>query len=479
MTDPVPHQMPLFQDIALEEYAKGKDELTLAEFPLALAGKNPGQEGKSSVSYHDIIRDKKNGQPITRTVTIEGSEQFGLPTYYDEEVLFGVLQLTNLQRHGDHWPTEVRFSRYHLAKVIGLKTDGRTYRRLWDSLHRLANTTYNFHYAFFDKSDQEWRPSVVITFIQTLIVHGGVVPGKNGDVTVRWNQDIHRNFQAGYLRDINFLEYRELGIPLAKALYRFLGKHFYRSARLQYDLRTLAHEKLGLSRSYNIGQIKRALGPALERLEEINFIKPALRHERYQKIRAGEWRVILERATNQEVLPMEVQSVTEIESKLIEREVSPSAAAELVGKFPEEVISQKIDEFDFLIAKQKDRVSNKGGFLASSIREAWSSPAGYETPEERERREKEKEAKRKAKVEKLREKRRREAERKKIDDEREDAVNKYLAAISEEEHEALKLDVVGENPDDITRILSGSLVRIHVAEMLESQGKVPPLPEEA
>ncbi|WP_353568099.1 replication initiator protein A [Haloferula sargassicola] len=470
-------QLRLFTDDQLEVYEKGKDELTLAEFPLGLAGKDPTRKGKTAVSYQDLIRDSSTGAPITRTVTIQGSEEFGLPTYYDEEILFGVLQLTNLHRTGDEWPKQVRFSRYHLAKILGLKTDGRTYRRIWDSLHRLANTTYNFRFSFFDKQDEEWRPSVVITFIQTLVVHGGPIPGKNGEVTIRWNDDIHRNFQAGYLRNINFTEYRAIGLPLAKALYRYLGKHFHRRSRLKFDLKVFAYEKLGLSRAHNVGQIKAALAPAIERLENHGFIKPASKSERYKKMGVGRWDIIFEKMTPQTSFPMEVSPATVAEAKLIELGVSPGVASQLVTEFPEEVIDRKIDEFNFAVARGKGPERNPGGWLAKSIRESWNPPEDYKTPEEREAAEREREAKETAKKQAAQEKRMKEVQLAQVQAIRNEWIRKVKSSMPHDELEALKEKVIAEQGgDEFAQQLWVPLVEAHIAEVLEREGKIPKLP---
>ena len=470
-------QLPLFQAAVLEEYEKGKDELTLAEFPLALAGKAPSKKGNTSVTYRDVIKDKSNGEPVTRTITIQGSDRFGLPTYYDEEVLFGILQLTNVQRdRAGAWPKEVRFSRYHLAKILGLKTDGRTYRRMWDSLHRLANTTYNFEYAFFDKADEEWRPAVVITFIQTLIVHGGHIPGKNGDCTVRWNEDIHRNFQAGYLRNINFAEYRAIGLPLAKALFRFLGKRFYFSRYQHFDLHTLAYEKLGLSRSYNTGQIKRALAPAIERLEGRGFIKAASRAERYRKIKAGSWQVYFEKCTDQESFPLPVPQKTKLQSALIEEGITESTALKLSSQYPEEVLERKLDELRYLMLKGKAPTENPAGWLVTSIRENWESPSGYMTPEELDREFKAKEEEQKAKRESALAKRHKELEFQRIKEQRERGIEAYLISLSEEEQDRLTQDAMGPEPSEIQILMKGTTLRIHIGRILEEQGKIPPTP---
>jgi hypothetical protein len=473
-------QMGLFGDNVLEEYEKGKDELTMAEFPLAIAGKDSARLNKTSATYQDLIRDKKTGAPVKRVVTIQGSDRFGLPTYYDEEILFGILQLTNLKRSGDDWPTTIRFSRYHLAKILGLKTDGRTYRRIWDSLHRLANTTYNFEFALFDKEDAEWRPSVVINFIQHLIVHGGPVPGKNGEVSIQWNDHIHRNFQAGYLRDINFMEYRSIGLPLAKALYRFLGKHFYRNSRQKFDLKILAYEKLGLSRSNKIGQIKQALDPAIQRLEEHGYIKAVPKNERYVKVSVGRWNVIFEKKTPQNNLPIEVPVMGVNEAKLVDIGVSKGVASQLVSTYPEEVISQKIDEFNFLVAKGNGPNKNPGAWLAKSIKQSWDSPEGYKPEAEREEEKLDEQRQLEQKKAKEIKKRQGRVEYMQISAIRDEWINKTFDSLSEDEMEILTQEVMGEEDrnSEFAEVLLKPLIRAQIAERLENEGKIPPLPAE-
>ncbi|MGJ8697976.1 MAG: replication initiator protein A [Verrucomicrobiaceae bacterium] len=478
MDDSKNEQLAFFADTELEIYDKGKDELTFAEFPLGVPGKDSSRTG-NSISYTDIIRDSKTGANIKRTVLIEGSETYGLPTYYDEEILFGVLQLTNLQRQGDDWPTQITFTRYHLAKILGLKTDGRTYKRIWDSLHRLTNTTYNFNFSFFDKQDEEWRPSVAINFIQTLQVHGGPVAGRAGEVTITWNENIHRNFQAGYLRNIDFSEYRALKHPLAKALYRYLGKHFHRRSRLKYDLKVLCCEKLGLSRDSQTGHLKQALQPAISKLEQQGFIKPLNPKLRYIKRSVGQWDVIFEKTTTQENLPMEVSPVSVHEAKLIDFGVSKGVASKLVTEFPEEHIAQKIDEFKFLVAQGRGPTKNPGAWLSKSIRESWDPPEDYKSPEEREQVADEKKKKEVATKEAEIEKRQRKVEYMQIQAIREEWVRQTMSSMTPEELKELERSVMGNEEEDgqISQVLAKPLMRAELAERLEREGKIPPLPE--
>ena len=75
-------------------------------------------------------------------------------------------------------------------------------------------------------------------------------------------------------------------------MYRFLDKRFYRRSRLDFDLRTLACEHIGLSRSYAPTELKRRLKPALEEMEELGFLEPLSVEERYSYVKRGCWRII-------------------------------------------------------------------------------------------------------------------------------------------------------------------------------------------
>src|SRR3954464_13515467 len=71
----------------------GKDELNLAEFPIALlADRVPA--GQKTMEFEDEIYDERKGQPVSRKLTITASDKFGLPTAKDDEVLLGLMQLT-------------------------------------------------------------------------------------------------------------------------------------------------------------------------------------------------------------------------------------------------------------------------------------------------------------------------------------------------------------------------------------------------
>ena len=108
----------------------------------------------------------------------------------------------------------------------------------------------------------------------------------------RWNEVIFQSFQSGNLKQLDLEFYLSLRLPTTKRMFRFLDKRFYRRGRLDFDLRTLACEHIGMSRSYAPTELKRRLKPALEELEQLGFLEPLGPEERYSYVKRGCWRII-------------------------------------------------------------------------------------------------------------------------------------------------------------------------------------------
>src|SRR6516164_10567804 len=135
-------------------------------------------------------------------------------------------------------------------------------------------------------------------------------------------------------------------------MYRFLDKRFYRRARLDFDLRTLACEHIGLSRSYAPTELKRRLKPALEELEQLGFLEPLGPDERYSYVKRGCWRIIFirgRRATAEVQNPnmQREQQPGEFIEALRVRGITGKTAQELVDNHPPSRIRTKIEVFDW------------------------------------------------------------------------------------------------------------------------------------
>src|SRR3954470_16643113 len=70
-----------------------KDEMNLAEFPIALVTDRV-PAGEKTIRFQDKIYDERKGQQVIRRLIITASDEYGLPTAKDDEVILGLIQLT-------------------------------------------------------------------------------------------------------------------------------------------------------------------------------------------------------------------------------------------------------------------------------------------------------------------------------------------------------------------------------------------------
>ena len=285
-----------------------KDELNLAEFPIAaLTDRIP--DGQTTMVFEDRL-EQRDSSPIVRRLTIMGTHKHGLPTSLDDEVLVGLIQLT--KRRSNFTDARVQFSRYELIELLGWPQSGQSYRRIEEALHRWVGVVLMYENAWWDNQARSWvdeqfhvLDNVTLydrerwrTSARSAKSNKAEKSGSKADKpplplsSFRWNEVIFRSFQSGNLKQLDLEFYLKLRLPTTKRMYRFLDKRFYRRSRLDFDLRTLACEHIGLSRSYAPTELKRRLKPALEEMEQLGFLEPLGPEERYSYVKRGCWRII-------------------------------------------------------------------------------------------------------------------------------------------------------------------------------------------
>ena len=180
--------------------------------------------------------------------------------------------------------------------------------------------------------------------------------------------------------------YFSLKSAVSKQLYRFLDKRFYLRRECTFDLRELAHERVGMSRNYAPWKIKQELNHALEELEEVGLLEPMTAADRYSKTGRGAWNIRLVRKLP---APAEAQPAepgaepTGLERELVDRGVTRSVAADLVRDFPEDRIKTQIERVDWLRETKPKRVKDLGAYLAEAVRKDFAAPAGFAGQAER------------------------------------------------------------------------------------------------
>jgi len=282
----------------LGDFANGRDEMNLVEFPLALLSER-APEGVLTLECSDEIEDR--GVTIQRQVVVAATAKYGLPTAKDEDVLMGLLQLAKI--HNEFTSPVVSFTRLQLIKLLGWENTRWSYDRIALALDRWQSVSITYRKAWRDNRDRQWQDKSGFGLIDSYslrdsrrVTRGGgegTEPPTEDHSWFRWNGSLFGSFQSGYLKKLDYKIYRELEQQAAKRLYRYLDKHFYEPHRvqLQFDLQMLAFEHLGMSRRYDSTQIRRALQPAIEELEGIGFIEKLPTESRYRRLGRGRWQV--------------------------------------------------------------------------------------------------------------------------------------------------------------------------------------------
>ncbi len=435
----------------------GRDEMNLAEFPIALlADRVP--KGQKTLYFED-----KHGR-----LTITGSDAYGLPTAIDTDVIVALIYLTKLRN--DFRDAKVNFSRYELIKTIGWKDEGKSYRRLEQSFNRWGGVWlvyekcwWNNHLKCYTDAKMHIIDSVEIVDHDTrrkshLSGQGGLPLSY-----FTWNRTFIESCQADNLRQLDLDTYFSLNSSISKRLYRFLGKRFYLQGDWTFDLNEVAFDRLGLSRNYtNAYKIKEKLHPAIDELESIGFLRPLSHECRYSRISRGRWTIRLARQSPALVTtPSLVQPTVEPEppplvAELTKRGVTKARAAELAWKHPADIIAAKVEVFDWLTEKQDQRVAKSpAGYLVKSITDDYAEPKGFVSQAERQRRQEIQQVKEREAVEARRRKREQEAR----DRAERQAIAAYWDALTPEQQATLDADARAEADPEMRKLTEGPMKR--------------------
>jgi len=358
----------------------GRDEMNLAEFPLTtLADRAP--RGCKTLVFEERIPDCGQTQHPVRRLTISASDKYGLPTSVDDEVILGLVQVSKAAGFAER---RVRFSRYQLIRLLGWRDEGRSYKRLEQSLKRWLGVTLYYENAWRDNAQKRWVDAHFHLLDELLLYrrtkpHAGI-RSKAGHAALSsftWNEVIFRSFQAGFLKQLDLDFYRGLRLAVAKRMYRFLDKRFHFSGELRFNLPVFACEHIGLSRRYDAAQLKRRLSPAIAELEQAGYLVPLAAGERFYRLRRGQWEVVFVRGPKAGRQRRPARRLSDLENRLVERGVRAASAAQLVREHATDLIEGKIAVFDTLRQKDDRRISrNPAGYLVKSIRDDYSLPVG-------------------------------------------------------------------------------------------------------
>ncbi len=355
---------------------EGRDELNLAEWPLsALSDKS--DPSVKTIYFEDKIFDRSRNEYIPRRVTITGSDAFGLPVPLDEEVLLALIQLS--KAHG-FTSKRVYFNRYQLLQILKLPANGQNYKRIEQALNRWMGVTMYYKNAWRDRKTQSWVDESFHMLERVKIVTDERhATGSESSSYFEWNEAVFKSFQNGNVKALNYDFFLSIESAVAKRLYRFLDKRFHHSGTVEFELKSLSYEHIGLSRNSPVADLKRKLSRAMDELVQKGYLADLPKEERYKKDAPGLWKVVFRRATKgaakQEAAEVKEKTVTEL---LIEFGVRAQKAEELAANFSHELIREKLAIAHWLKAKgDAALVSNPPGFLIASLEKEFESPREF------------------------------------------------------------------------------------------------------
>lgn len=256
----------------------GKDEMNLIEFPFGPI--TPTNVKTLEVEHQAFDRVLK--REVTRRLLMTGSDKWGLPRPIDDQVLLGLKTLTH---EAGFVSPKIAFSRYQLCRAIGWEPDGRTYRRLEQSLDRIAGTTFKFKDAWWDNGEKEYKSKTfhLITDVEVCsrdqLDRSRLKTGRTEQqlCSFTWTDVIWKSFQDGFIRTLDMQLFRRIAqgrrreVPLR--LFRILDKRFYHAPMATFDLHRLCIGTLGLCPDYSPSQMIRVLNRSAKWLVECDYLQ--------------------------------------------------------------------------------------------------------------------------------------------------------------------------------------------------------------
>ena len=261
----------------------GKDEMNLAEYPLSILTHRVPRNRKT-YSFTQRIIDHQ-GTVIKQSWSVLGSDKYGLPTPYDDDVLIALLYCYKEQKPQGK---QIHFSLYKLCQVMQKALSKREYDRMRDSLNRLTSTTIVATNCFYDNLAKSWVSEAFHLFDGYKLYQERKGRAASPHLSfVEMSQFFYRSVAvANYIKDLDLGIYYNLALPISKRLFRYLDKNRYKKRRYEETVMRMAY-KLPLTYAYP-SQVKQKLARAHEELLRHGY----LTHVTYDLTREGEEKVI-------------------------------------------------------------------------------------------------------------------------------------------------------------------------------------------
>ncbi len=229
-----------------------------------------------------------------QNVTLESPSRIGLPTAGDHDILVALLLLAKQQEFNSDI---VRFMPWQLLKIMGWPISQKSLHRLQVSLKRLKGLTATYENVWYSRRTRKVESCLITGILaeaKIVFRKGRRAAGALPESYVQWTRHMHTSLEEGSVLDLDLDLYFSCRRPGTKHLLRHLNKVWHAGRKPKpyaRDLKELACGHLGMT---DCKDLKRNFQELVAELESCGYLKPADPTVRYEKIRAGIWRVNLE-----------------------------------------------------------------------------------------------------------------------------------------------------------------------------------------
>jgi len=296
----------------------GKDEMTLVEYPISLIAERvpkrkqcnrckasypntrklkicPSCEKEGTEEHLALVDLKKiewtdwktiDGVKVQQRVVVSGSEEHGLPTGPDNDILIAILEAG--RQAGFKGRSISLHNAYAILKRV-THTGGSNYERFIRAIGRWATLSVHTEHTLFDKQKQRYERRTGFNLVDSYDIitkeqrADPTKPTGKRDAIVYGHITLTERFArmvTENVKDLDLKFYRALASApsptVTKKLYRYLDKHRWYGGYFAMDAKKLCR-KLGFDlealETYRPAKIRGMLTPALAALKERNFLR--------------------------------------------------------------------------------------------------------------------------------------------------------------------------------------------------------------
>lgn len=370
-----------------EEFLKylraGRDEMNLLEHSISSASKQIDRDTRSLVFVREVP-DPDSGELVERSWRVSFSADYGRPTVVDDNIFVACIKLSAANNFASR---TVEFTRYELCKILGLGISGKNFKAIDDAFNRLRGVHIVAKKCWYDNEAKSWvnRKFSVFDHVEMYdreeyLAAKRVTGQSHPRSHFVWSKVMQESFDKGYVRSLDLEVYRSLKNPIARKLFRYLGKHFYFGKEHAIDLQTLGHQKLGYQSGKPNAELKRLISPAIRELEQRGIY--GLSHAFNSSY--GKCQVVFSAKSTTKEQPKSKSPEHPLIERLVKFGVDRSDAQEACQRLSPQRVLEDVEHVEF--EDKANRIkSSKAGMLATLLKaaEPWARPQGFVSSVER------------------------------------------------------------------------------------------------